>query len=149
MYASRYIHILWSCSKLTVLATSHIQERVLSLSLSLLSSGSSSSPSSALVGTTGSTSVKIQGSLFFYEQRLPHIERDFTSCPNKIVKGLKYHRSAESSTTLFSEERSLELTLPNCSDISLEVWSILCFSLKFFCPESTFLLIFRLTSVGK
>lgn len=149
MYASRYIHILWSCSKLTVLATSHIQERVLSLSLSLLSSGSSSSPSSALVGTTGSTSVKIQGSLFFYEQRLPHIERDFTSCPNKIVKGLKYHRSAESSTTLFSEERSLELTLPNCSDISLEVWSILCFSLKFFCPESTFLLIFRLTSVGE
>ena len=134
---------------MTVLATSHIQERVLSLSLSLLSSGSSSSPSSALVGTTGSTSVKIQGSLFFYEQRLPHIERDFTSCPNKIVKGLKYHRSAESSTTLFSEERSLELTLPNCSDISLEVWSILCFSLKFFCPESTFLLIFRLTSVGK
>lgn len=149
MYASRYIHILWSCSKLTVLATSHIQERVLSLSLSLLSSGSSSSPSSALVGTTGSTSVKIQGSLFFYEQRLPHIERDFTSCPNKIVKGLKYHRSAESSTTLFSEERSLELTLPNCSDISLEVWSILCFSLKFFCPESIFLLIFRLTSVGE
>lgn len=149
MYASRYIHILWSCSKLTVLATSHIQERVLSLSLSLLSSGSSSSPSSALVGTTGSTSVKIQGSLFFYEQRLPHIERDFTSCPNKIVKGLKYHRSAESSTTLFSEERSLEVTLPNCSDISLEVWSILCFSLKFFCPESTFLLIFRLTSVGE
>lgn len=149
MYASRYIHILWSCSKLTVLATSHIQERVLSLSLSLLSSGSSSSPSSALVGTTGSTSVKIQGSLFFYEQRLPHIERDFTSCPNKIVKGLKYHRSAESSTTLFSEERSLEVTLPNCSDISLELWSILCFSLKFFCPESTFLLIFRLTSVGK
>ena len=134
---------------MTVLATSHIQERVLSLSLSLLSSGSSSSPSSALVGTTGSTSVKIQGSLFFYEQRLPHIERDFTSCPNKIVKGLKYHRSAESSTTLFSEERSLELTLPNCSDISLEVWSILCFSLKFFCPESTFLLIFRLTSVGE
>lgn len=149
MYASRYIHILWSCSKLTVLATSHIQERVLSLSLSLLSSGSSSSPSSALVGTTGSTSVKIQGSLFFYEQRLPHIERDFTSCPNKIVKGLKYHRSAESSTTLFSEERSLEVTLPNCSDISLELWSILCFSLKFFCPESTFLLIFRLTSVGE
>lgn len=134
---------------MTVLATSHIQERVLSLSLSLLSSGSSSSPSSALVGTTGSTSVKIQGSLFFYEQRLPHIERDFTSCPNKIVKGLKYHRSAESSTTLFSEERSLEVTLPNCSDISLELWSILCFSLKFFCPESTFLLIFRLTSVGK
>lgn len=122
MYASRYIHILWSCSKLTVLATSHVQ-RVLSLSLSLssLSSGSSSSPFSALVGTTGSTSVKIQGSLFFYEQRLPHIERDFTSCPNKIVKGLKYHRSAESSTTLFSEGNSLEVTLPNCSDISLEL----------------------------
>lgn len=119
MYASRYIHILWSCSKLTVLATSHIQ-RVLSLSLSSLSSGSSSSPSSALVRTTSSTSVKIQGSLFFYEQRLPHIERDFTSYPNKIVKGLKYHRSAE-STTLFSEGKSLEVTLPNCTDISLEL----------------------------
>lgn len=96
------------------------KESSLSLSLSSLSSSSFSSPSSALVGTTGSTSVKIQGSLFFYEQRLPHIERDFTSCPNKIVKGLKYHRSAE-STTLFSEGKSLEVTLPNCSDISLEL----------------------------